>query len=308
MENTRVPGTSQDDTMQLLAVPTDTRLGWEQSETDGKDLLEESWQKELGGRHQPPRDKHDLSHHKIAVCLTAPLYKRRVLPLTPRRTAGVHSMGTGHLLRQPPDSIHRAAAGNTAHLRIICSDHTQQGPGHFHLYPDQGRSLQSRLKGKQMAYSKRVNENNEAESINKGEGNIQKNQQEVVEHRGANNSKRSVTAKLNKPQNHPEACLKYRPLGPNLGLLVWDVEGQDLGSCTVKQAPQGFRSADGSMNRAGSLSTNALQGRACTPQAPGCVVLWRSPLHTIYFQIHLRALAESVQITLDAISPQLSAS
>lgn len=41
-----------------------------------------------------------------------------------------------------------------------------------------------------MAYSKRVNENNEAESINKGEGNIQKNQQEVVEYRGANNSKR----------------------------------------------------------------------------------------------------------------------
>lgn len=52
---------------------------------------------------------------------------------------GVHSMGTGHLQRQPPDSIHHAAAGNTAHLRIICSDHTQQGPGHFHLYPDQGR-------------------------------------------------------------------------------------------------------------------------------------------------------------------------
>ena len=53
---------------------------------------------------------------------------------------------------------------------------------------------------------------------------------------------RSVTAKLNKPQNHPETCLKYRPLGPNLGLLVWDVQGQDLRSCTVKQSPQGFQS------------------------------------------------------------------
>ena len=36
--------------MQLLSVSIDTRLGWEQSETDGKDLLEESWQEELGGR------------------------------------------------------------------------------------------------------------------------------------------------------------------------------------------------------------------------------------------------------------------
>lgn len=36
--------------MQLLAVATDTGLGWEQSETDGKDLLEESWQEELGER------------------------------------------------------------------------------------------------------------------------------------------------------------------------------------------------------------------------------------------------------------------
>lgn len=119
---------------------------------------------------------------------------------------------------------------------------------------------------------------------------------------------RSVTAKLNKPQNHPETCLKNRPLGPNLGLLVWDVQGQDLRSCTVKQAPQGFRSTDGSVDGAGSVSTDALQGRACTPQVPGCVVLWRSPLHTIYFQIHLRALAESVQITLDAVFPHLSAS
>ena len=55
---------------------------------------------------------------------------------------GVHSMGTGHLQRQPPDRIHRAAAGNTAHLRTICSDHTRQGPGHFHLHPDQGRHNQ----------------------------------------------------------------------------------------------------------------------------------------------------------------------
>ena len=53
---------------------------------------------------------------------------------------------------------------------------------------------------------------------------------------------RSVTAKLNKPQNHPETCLKYRLLGPNLGLLVWDVQGQDLRSCTVKQSRQGFQS------------------------------------------------------------------
>lgn len=119
---------------------------------------------------------------------------------------------------------------------------------------------------------------------------------------------RSVTAKLNKPQNHSETCLKYRPLGPNLGLLVWDVQRQDLRGCTVKQSPQGFRSADGSVDGAGGLSTDALQGRACTPQVPGCVVLWRSPLHTIYFQIHLRAPAESVQITLDAVSPHLSAS
>ena len=55
---------------------------------------------------------------------------------------------------------------------------------------------------------------------------------------------RSVTAKLNKPQNHPETCLKYRPLGPNLGLLVWNVQGLDLRSCTVKQSPQGFQSAE----------------------------------------------------------------
>ena len=52
------------------------------------------------------------------------------------------------------------------------------------------------------------------------------------------------------------------------------------------------------MDGAGGLSTDALQGRACKPQVPGCVVLWRSPLHTIYFQIHLQAPAESVQITL----------
>ena len=51
---------------------------------------------------------------------------------------------------------------------------------------------------------------------------------------------KSVTAKLNKPQDHPETCLKNRPLGPNLGLLGWDVQGQDLRSCTVKQAPQGL--------------------------------------------------------------------
>ena len=56
-------------------------------------------------RHQPPRDKHDLSHHKIAVCLTAPLYKTRVLPLTPRRTAvrvgkvgGCEGPGMGHVM------------------------------------------------------------------------------------------------------------------------------------------------------------------------------------------------------------------
>lgn len=38
-------------------------------------------------RHWPPRDKHDLSHHRISVHLTVPLYKRGMLPRAPRRTA-----------------------------------------------------------------------------------------------------------------------------------------------------------------------------------------------------------------------------
>ena len=65
--------------------------------------------------------------------------------LSPLCLSGVHSMGTSHLQRQPPDSIHRAVAGNTAHLRTTCSDHTLQGPGHFHLHPDQGRYKRLRM-------------------------------------------------------------------------------------------------------------------------------------------------------------------
>lgn len=82
--------------------------------------------------------------------------------------------------------------------------------------------------------------------------------------------------------------------GPSPALLAWSVQGQELGTWICERAHQGILILKRLQDKVGSDRTRCPPGLGPASLGSGLVLVWRSPLQTIYFQIHLLGLWQSL--------------